>query len=56
MTEPATDRCPGAVIVHSGFGSECTEPDCDGLELAHDYRLDCAAVGCRCGDSAALAV
>lgn len=50
------DQCHGTVIIHAGWGSECTEPDCDGLEQAHTYRIDCDAVGCHCTAVTSLAV
>jgi hypothetical protein len=42
------EHCHGTVIVHARLGSECTEPDCARPDIAHAFRLDCDAVGCRC--------
>lgn len=57
MAPPASDdQCHGTVIIHAYLGSECTEPDCDGLDLAHAYRIDCDAVDCRCDVVRALAI
>ncbi|WP_158019405.1 hypothetical protein [Mycobacterium basiliense] len=51
------DHCHGTIIRHSEgplFGrSECTEPDCASPELIpHAFVIDCAAVGCACGQDA----
>ena len=50
-------HCHGTIIYHPRRRAECTEDDCDGPEiLPHTFRVDCAAVGCRCGDLEAVAV
>jgi hypothetical protein len=57
MTDPAfDDRCHGTVIVHADLGTECTEPDCDGVDAPHAFRIDCDAVGCRCTAATRLAI
>lgn len=57
MSHAASDgQCHGTVIVHAGWGAECTEPECDGLELPHAYRIDCDAVDCHCADGTRLAM
>jgi hypothetical protein len=51
------DHCHGTVIRHSLRRSECTEDGCTSPELLpHDFVVDCNAVGCACGEPAALAV
>jgi hypothetical protein len=50
------EHCHGTVIVHVGFGPECTEADCTQPELAHAYRLECDAIGCRCAVTTAVAI
>ncbi|HZU47491.1 MAG TPA: hypothetical protein VFA16_09630 [Mycobacterium sp.] len=51
------DHCHGTVIRHSLRRSECTEDGCTSPELLpHDFVVDCDAVGCACGEPAALAV
>ncbi|MDC8975290.1 hypothetical protein OSH39_06110 [Mycobacterium ulcerans] len=53
------EHCHGTLIRHvegplSGR-SECTESDCDDAELIpHTFVVDCAAIGCTCGESAAV--
>lgn len=45
------------MIIHVQRRAECTEDDCDGPEfIAHTLRIDCDAVGCTCGQPAAIAV
>jgi hypothetical protein len=46
------DHCHGTAIVHPDRETECTEPDCLGLDVAHAFTLDCDAVGCRCATTA----
>jgi hypothetical protein len=48
------EHCHGTVILHVGFGAECTEPGCERPEVAHAYRLDCEHVGCRCAGTPAV--
>jgi hypothetical protein len=50
------EHCHGTVIHHARFGWECTEPACERPELAHAYRLDCEAIGCRCAVITAVAI
>jgi hypothetical protein len=51
------EHCHGTVIHHAQHRSECTEDDCDSPDrIHHTFSIDCEAVGCRCGRSAALAV
>jgi hypothetical protein len=50
------EHCHGTVIVHVAFGPECTEVDCTEPELAHAYRLECDAIGCRCAVTTAAAI
>jgi hypothetical protein len=50
------DHCHGTVILHARFGSECTEPECERPDVAHAYRLDCDAIGCKCAVTIALAI
>ncbi|MGB3483882.1 MAG: hypothetical protein WBB07_16915 [Mycobacterium sp.] len=41
--------CRGALVVHALWRAECTEDQCEAPELtAHDFVLDCDAVGCEC--------
>jgi hypothetical protein len=50
------DHCHGTVIRHSLRRSECTEDGCTSPDLLpHDFVVDCDAVGCACGEPAALA-
>jgi hypothetical protein len=50
------EHCHGAVIEHPLRQTECTEDGCtDTDDVLHAYLLDCAAVGCGCGHSGALA-
>jgi hypothetical protein len=50
-------HCHGTVIIHALSRVECTEADCEGVDLiTHDLRIDCDAVGCACGQATALAV
>jgi hypothetical protein len=50
------DHCHGTVIHHARTHSECTEDGCETPEVLHAFRIDCDAVGCRCGRDIALAV
>jgi hypothetical protein len=51
------EHCHGTIIYHSGRRSECTEDDCDHPDgIPHAFRIDCGAVGCRCGEVSAIAV
>lgn len=51
------EHCHGAIIIHLLRRTECTEDGCDGAtHIPHAFRMDCEAVGCRCGESAAVAV
>ncbi|MBV9089006.1 MAG: hypothetical protein JO044_03720 [Mycobacteriaceae bacterium] len=51
------EHCHGTVIQHPQRRSECTQDDCDSPDrIPHTFSIDCAAVGCRCGQSAALAM
>jgi hypothetical protein len=51
------EHCHGTVILHVRRRAECSEDGCDGPEIvAHTLRIDCDAVDCACGQTAALAV
>ena len=50
------EHCHGTVIVHLVFGPECTEADCTQPELAHAYRIECDAIGCRCAVTTAAVI
>jgi hypothetical protein len=51
------EHCHGTAIEHPLRRPECTEDDCVGPGvIPHAFAVDCAAVGCRCADLAALAV
>jgi len=51
------EHCHGTVIIHVQHRAECTEDGCLHPEnIAHTWRIDCGAVGCGCGQSAAMAV
>jgi len=52
------DHCHGTVIRHSARCADCTESDCGGPELvAHNFVIDCDAVGCGCrADAVRIAV
>jgi hypothetical protein len=50
-------HCHGTIIFHPCSRAECTEDDChrpDGIP--HAFRIDCEALGCRCGEAVGLAV
>jgi hypothetical protein len=44
-------HCHGTVIHHAQHRSECTHDDCETPEVAHGFAVDCAAVGCSCGQA-----
>ena len=51
------EHCHGTVIIHAQRRAECTEDGCVNPEsIVHTLRIDCDAVGCSCGQPAALAV
>jgi hypothetical protein len=51
------EHCHGTAIIHEQRRAECTEDDCaDPDFIPHVLCIDCDAVGCPCGRSAALAV
>jgi hypothetical protein len=50
------EHCHGTVIHHVRHRAECTEDDCTTPEVVHTFSIDCEAVGCVCGQSAARAV
>jgi hypothetical protein len=51
------EHCHGTIIYHPRRRSECTEDGCQSpVGVPHAFRIDCEAVGCRCGEAAALAV
>jgi hypothetical protein len=45
------DHCHGTVIHHARYRIECTEDGCETPEALHVFRIDCEAVGCRCGET-----
>lgn len=46
-------HCHGTLVRHSGRHADCTDPGCTHSEvLLHSLTIDCAAVGCHCGDTA----
>ncbi|HZA10129.1 hypothetical protein [Mycobacterium sp.] len=51
------EHCHGTIIYHALRRSECTEGECDQPDgVLHAFRIDCEALGCRCGEATALAV
>ena len=45
------------LIIHAQRRAECTEDDCPAPEhMSHPLVVDCDAVGCACGRSAAIAI
>ena len=36
-------------MIHHVLGrDECTEPDCEAIEMVHTFSIDCETVGCTC--------
>jgi hypothetical protein len=51
------EHCHGTIIFHPCRRAECTEDGCHGPDgIPHAFRIDCEAVGCRCGVVTALVV
>jgi hypothetical protein len=48
------EHCHGTLIHHAYLRAECTEDGCVATDGAHDYRIDCSAVGCVCDEVAAV--
>ncbi len=42
------EHCHGTVVHHALGRNECTEADCQTLEVVHAFSIDCDALGCTC--------